>query len=89
MVSPLSSTQIMLSKALAKGLIVVASIAISPFGIIELAFHVPIKGDIALFFFVTALYVFANCGLGLFIAARRYAILLKGATGSFGGSLDR
>jgi len=68
MVSPLSSTQIMLSKVLAMGLVVVAGAAVSLFGIIEPAFHVPIKGNIGLFFFVTALYVFANCGLGLFIA---------------------
>ncbi|HDY83445.1 MAG TPA: ABC transporter permease, partial [Halieaceae bacterium] len=32
------------------------------------AFHLPIKGSLALFFTVTALYVFATSGLGLFIA---------------------
>lgn len=68
LVSPLSSSQILLSKVLAMSLVVLLGTAVALFLIIEPAFHVPIKGDIALFFLVTALYVFANCGLGLFIA---------------------
>ena len=68
MVSPLSSTQILLSKVLAMGLVVLGGVAVSLFLVIEPAFHVPLKGQLGLFFFTTALYVFATCGLGLFIA---------------------
>ncbi len=67
-VSPLSPTQILLPKVLAMGLAVMGGVAAALFLIIEPIFHVPIKGSIPLFFFATALYVFASSGLGLFIA---------------------
>jgi ABC-2 type transport system permease protein len=67
-VSPLSSTQILFSKVAAMGLVILSGTAVSLFLVIVPAFHVPLQGDLALFFAVTALYVFATCGLGLFIA---------------------
>ncbi len=68
MVAPLSSTQILLSKVIAMGLVVLGGVAVALFGVIEPAFHVPLQGQLGLFFLTTALYVFATCGLGLFIA---------------------
>jgi len=67
-VSPLSSFQILFSKILSMGLIILLGAMVSLYFIIEPAFHVPIRGSAGLFFTVTALYVFATSGLGLFIA---------------------
>jgi len=67
-VSPLSSFQILFSKILSMGLIILLGAMVSLYFIIEPAFHVPIRGSTGLFFTVTALYVFATSGLGLFIA---------------------
>ena len=67
-VSPLGPAQILLPKVLAMGLAVLAGTAASLFLVIEPFFHVPFKGSLALFFLMTALYVFATSGLGLFIA---------------------
>ncbi len=67
-VSPLTSAQIMLPKVLAMGLIILGGAAVSLFMIIVTVFGLHIKGSIPLFFAVTALYVFATAGLGLFIA---------------------
>ena len=67
-VSPLTPAQILFPKILAMGLIILLGTAASLFLVILPAFHLPIKGSLALFFMVTALYVFATSGLGLFIA---------------------
>lgn len=67
-VTPLTSTQILLPKVLAMGLIILLGTAISLELIIAIGFQLPIKGSTALFLLVTALYVFATSGLGLFIA---------------------
>ncbi len=67
-VSPLSPAQILLPKVLAMGLAVLVGAAASLFLVIQAVFHVPIKGSSMLFFIMTALYVFATSGLGLFIA---------------------
>jgi len=67
-VSPLTPAQILFPKILAMGLIILLGTAVSLFLVILPAFDLPIKGSIALFFTVTALYVFATSGLGLFIA---------------------
>jgi len=67
-VSPLTSAQILFPKVLAMGLVILLGTAVSLFLVIVPSFHLPIKGSIPLFFAVTALYVFATSGLGLFIA---------------------
>ena len=67
-VSPLSSAQILFPKVLAMGLIILLGTAVTLFLIIVPVFNLPIKGSISLFFMVTAVYVFATSGLGLFIA---------------------
>jgi len=67
-VSPLTPALIMFHKVLAMGLIILAGAAASLFLVIVPVFGLHIKGSIPLFFAVTALYVFATSGLGLFIA---------------------
>ncbi len=67
-VSPLTPAQILLPKVLSMGLVVLAGTAVSLFLMLRPAFDLPIKGSATLFFAVTALYVFATTGLGLFIA---------------------
>ncbi|WJW76343.1 ABC transporter permease [Thiohalobacter sp. IOR34] len=67
-VSPLSAFQVLLPKVIAMNLAILAGTA-ACFALILLpVFQLPIKGSLGLFFLVTALYVFATAGLGLFIA---------------------
>ena len=68
-VSPLSSMQVLLPKVLAMGLVILLGVAVCLFVIIIPVLHLPFKGSFSLFFIVTALYVFATSGIGLFIAA--------------------
>ena len=67
-VSPLTPLQILLPKVIAMSLVILLGTAVCLFLIIIPAFHLPVKGSIPLFFAVTALYVFATSGIGLFIA---------------------
>ncbi len=67
-VSPLTPTQVMLPKVVAMTLAILAGTAGSLFLILLPVFQVPVKGSLPLFFLVTAEYVFATAGLGLFIA---------------------
>jgi len=67
-VSPLTPLQILLPKIIAMSLVILFGTAVCLFLIIIPAFHLPVKGSIGLFFAVTALYVFATSGIGLFIA---------------------
>lgn len=67
-VSPLTPLQILLPKVIAMSLVILLGTAVCLFLIIIPAFHLPVKGSIGLFFAVTALYVFATSGIGLFIA---------------------
>jgi ABC-2 type transport system permease protein len=68
LVAPLSSTQIMMSKALAMTLVNVAGTALSVCAVM-LPLGVPFAGSAWLFFATTALYVFSIAGLGLAIGA--------------------
>ena len=68
-VSPLSPFQVLFPKVLAMGLAVLAGTAICLYFVVLPVFHMPIRGSLPLFFSVTALYVFATSGLGLFIAS--------------------
>ncbi len=65
LVSPLSPFQVMLAKVVAMVLVMLAGTAVALFGIMQPLYHVPIKGSVALFFALTALYAFTNAGLGL------------------------
>ncbi len=67
-VSPLGAFQVLFPKVLAMMLAILAGTAVALFLILQPAFHVPMRGSLVLFFFVTAVYVFTVSGLGLFIA---------------------
>jgi len=67
-VSPLSPFQILFPKVIAMGLVILAGVAACLYFILIPLFDVPVKGSPGLFFAVTALYVFATSGIGLFIA---------------------
>lgn len=67
-VSPLSPLQILLPKVIAMGMVILLGVGICLGLIIVPIFHLPINGSVGLFFAVTALYVFATSGIGLFIA---------------------
>ncbi len=67
-VSPLSPIQILLPKVLSMMLVILLGTAVSVFLIMDLAFDVPLKGSLPLFFAVTLLYVFSTAGIGLVAA---------------------
>ena len=67
-VSPLSPIQILLPKVLSMMLVILLGTAVSVFLILDLAFDVPLKGSLPLFFAVTLLYVFSTAGIGLVAA---------------------
>ena len=68
LVSPLTPFQIMFPKVLSMTLVILAGTAVSLIGILELIFHVPVHGSLALFFAITTLYIVTSAGIGLFIA---------------------
>jgi len=68
LVSPVTPLQIMLSKVLAMTLVILAATALAMVTVLKPVFGVPVKGSIALFFFLTALYSFTIAGFGLFAA---------------------
>ncbi|MCC2643628.1 MAG: yhhJ [Nitrospira sp.] len=65
LVSPLSPFQIMASKVLAMTLVILGATAVGLFGVMQPVFGVPIKGNIWLFFTLTALFVVTTAGMGL------------------------
>lgn len=69
LVSPLSPFQILASKVFAMLVVAVLGAGVSLFLIIYPLFSVPIRGDLGLFFLLTALYAFAASGLGLLAAS--------------------
>jgi ABC-2 type transport system permease protein len=68
LVSPLSPLQIMFSKMLSMTTVILALTALSLFFVLRAVFEVPARGNLWLFFGVTALYVLSICSLGLLIA---------------------
>ena len=68
LVSPVTPLQIMLSKVLAMTLVILAATALALATVLKPVFGVPIKGSLALFFLLTALYSFTTAGFGLFAA---------------------
>lgn len=69
LVSPLSPFQILASKVLAMLVVAVVGASASLLLIIHPLYSVPIRGDLSLFFLLTALYAFAASGLGLLAAS--------------------
>lgn len=68
MVSPLTPFQILFPKVLAMTAVIVVGTALSLFAVLHLAFDVPFRGSLPLFFAVTVLYVFTTAGIGLLIS---------------------
>jgi ABC-2 type transport system permease protein len=68
LVSPLSPFQIMFPKVIAMTIVILIGVSLSLFAVLGLVFQVPMRGSLPLFYFVTTLYIFANAGLGLFVA---------------------
>ncbi len=68
LVSPITPLQIMLSKVLAMTLVILAATVLAMVTVLRPVFGVPIKGSLALFFLLTALYSFTTAGFGLFAA---------------------
>ncbi len=67
-IAPLTPFQILLPKILAVEIILLCGIALSLFLIVIPVFEVPFQGEFWLFFFVSAVYVYAMSGLGILIA---------------------
>ena len=68
LVMPVTPGQIMLSKILSMGLVVLLSTGFSLTIIIQLVLAVPVEGSILLFLLVTALQLFATTSMGIFMA---------------------
>ncbi|MBI3989035.1 MAG: ABC transporter permease [candidate division NC10 bacterium] len=69
LVTPLRPWEIMLAKILPMGAIVLTGTFLGLTLVVQGIFHVPLRGNLFLFFVVTAIYVFTTSGLGLSIAA--------------------
>jgi ABC-2 type transport system permease protein len=68
LVMPVTPGQIMLSKILSMGLVVLVSTGFSLTIIIQLVLAVPVAGSVLLFLLVTALQLFATTSMGIFMA---------------------
>ena len=68
LVSPLTPVHIMLSKVVAMTFVILIATSVALFGVMRLAFGVPIRGSIALLFSLTALFIVATAGIGVFAA---------------------
>lgn len=68
LVSPLSPLEIMLPKIVAMMLVILVGIALSLGLVLTAVLHVPIRGSVPLFFGVSAIYIFATAGIGLFLS---------------------
>lgn len=68
LVSPLTPFQIMFPKVLAMTLVILLGTSLSLFAILGPVFEVPMRGNLALFYVATTLYIFTNAGIGLYIA---------------------
>jgi ABC-2 type transport system permease protein len=68
LVMPVTPAEIMLSKVLATGLVVVICAAAALKLIVQGFLHIPVQGSIMIFLAATALCVFATTSLGIFMA---------------------
>ncbi len=68
LVSPLTPVQIMLPKVVAMTLVILGAAAVALFGVMLPVFGVPIRGSMALLFFLTALFIVTTAGIGVFAA---------------------
>lgn len=68
LVSPISPFQVMFAKVLAMMTVMLIGTTISLFVILQLMYGVPARGNLGLFFTLTALYAFATAGIGMLAA---------------------
>lgn len=68
LVMPVTPAEIMLSKVLSMGLVVLIAAAMSIVFVVQGALHVPIQGSVALFLVGAALHLFATTSMGVFLA---------------------
>lgn len=68
LVSPLTPAQIILPKVVAMTLVILVATAVALFGVMRPAFGMPIRGSIGLLFSLTALFIVATAGMGVFAA---------------------
>ncbi len=66
LVSPLTPVQIMLPKVVAMTLMILGATAVALFGVMQPVFGVPIRGSLFLLFSLTALFIVATAGIGVF-----------------------
>ena len=66
LVSPLTPVLIMLPKVVAMTLMILGATAVALFGIMQPVFGVPIRGSLVLLFSLTALFIVATAGIGIF-----------------------
>jgi ABC-2 type transport system permease protein len=65
LVAPLTPLQVVLSKVLAMVLVMLTGTAVAVLGVMHVGFGVPIRGDLALFFAVVALFAMSCAGVGI------------------------
>ena len=68
LVSPLGPAQVLLAKVVATTVVALAGVAVALLGIMHPFYGVPIRGSLALFFALAALYAFTGAGLGMVAA---------------------
>ena len=66
LVSPLTPAQIMLPKVVAMTVVILSATAVALFGVMLPVFGVPMRGSVALLFLLTALFIVATAGIGVF-----------------------
>lgn len=65
LVAPLAPLQVVLSKVLAMVLVMLAGTAVAVLGVMHSGYGVPLRGSVALFFAMVALYTTACAGVGI------------------------
>lgn len=68
LVSPLTPLEIMLPKVLAMTMVILIGVTLAVFGVLGPVFHIPFRGNMLLFYVLTAIYVFSTAGFGLAIS---------------------
>jgi len=68
LVSPLTPFQIMVPKVVAMTLVILGATAVALYGVMRPLFGVPVRGSSLLLFALTALFVVATAGMGIFAA---------------------
>ncbi|MGB5234705.1 MAG: ABC transporter permease [Candidatus Macondimonas sp.] len=68
LVSPLTPLEIMLPKVIAMTMVILLGVTVTVFGVLGPVFNIPFRGNIFLFYVLTAIYIFTTAGFGLAIS---------------------